>query len=100
VGLIQDEDLLLTAYRQARDQPVRLSNLPRAVRGTIEKRAAGGEIREIEKKTTEDGAVYEVEIFANGREIDILVSGKGQYLGAEAEDEREDEEDDDDNDDD
>ena len=100
VGLIQDEDLLLTAYRQARDQPVRLSNLPRAVRVTIEKRAAGGEIREIEKKTTEDGAVYEVEIFANGREIDILVSGKGQYLGAEAEDEREDEEDDDDNDDD
>jgi uncharacterized membrane protein YkoI len=83
VGLIQDEDLLLTAYRQPEEQPVSLKNLPRAVRATIKKRAGGGEIREIEKKIADGRVVYEVEIFANGKETDILVSAKGKYLGTD-----------------
>jgi len=90
VGLIQDEDLLLTAYRPAQEQPVALKDLPRAVRATIKKRAAGGEVREIEKKITDAGVVYEVEIFADGKEIDILVSAKGKYLGTEENNEADD----------
>jgi hypothetical protein len=87
IGLIQDEDLLLTGYTPAKGQSVALKDLPRAVRRTIKKRAGGGKINEIEKTMTEDGVVYEVEVIVEGKEVDILVSAKGKYLGREADDE-------------
>jgi len=111
LGLIQDEDLLLTEYSKAKEETVSLKDLPRAVRAAIKKHAAGGKITEIVKETVKGKLVYEAEVLLNGRELDILVSAKGKYLGTEKEEETKahhdeddqenhDEDDDDDDDDD
>jgi uncharacterized membrane protein YkoI len=99
VGLIQDEDLLLTGYSKAKEASVSLRDLPRAVRATIKKHAAGGKITEIEKNTVEGKPVYEAEIVRNGKEFDIIVSAKGKYLGTEKEQDTETREDEDQNED-
>ncbi len=83
VGLIQDEDLLLRRYTKAKEQSLSLKDLPRAVRATIKKHAAGGKITEIEKDTVNGTVRYEAEVVLNGREFDILFSATGKYLGTE-----------------
>ena len=87
VGLIQDEDLLLTGYSKAKEVSISLKDLPRAVRTTIKKHTAGGKIAEIEKQTVKGILVYEVEVVLNGKEFDILVSATGKYLGSEGQEE-------------
>lgn len=101
VGLIQDEDLLLTQYTKAKEQSLSLKDLPRAVRATIKKHAAGGKITEIEKDTVNGTVRYEAEVVRDGKVFDVLVSTKGKYLGTEKEEEdtdRKNEDDDEDND--
>ena len=101
VGLIQDEDLVLTKYIKAKERGISLRDLPRVVRATIKKHAAGGKITEIETKTVKGTLVYEAEVVLNGREFDILVSATGKYLGTEKEQEAkgdQDNKDDEDND--
>jgi len=101
VGLIQDEDLLLTRYTKAKEQSLSLKDLPRAVRATIKKHAAGGKITEIEKDTVNGTVRYEAEVVRDGKVLDVLVSTKGKYLGTEKEEEdtdRKNEDDDEDND--
>ena len=100
LGLIQDEDLLLTKYRKAKEETVSLKDLPRAVRAAIKKHAAAGKITEIVKETVKGKLVYEAEVLLNGRELDILISAKGKFLGTEEEDANahHDDEDDDEND--
>ena len=89
IGLIQDEDLLLTAHSNGPKNPTALRDLPRAVRKTLKKYVGGGQITENEKEETDKGVVYEIEVTANGKERDILISASGQYLGTEAEQEEE-----------
>jgi len=83
MGLIQDEYLLLTRYTEAKEQRLSLKDLPRAVRATIKKHAAGGKITEIEKDTVNGTVRYEAEVVLKGKEFDILVSATGKYLGTE-----------------
>jgi len=97
IGLIQDEDLLLTAWSKAIEETVDLRGLPRAVRRTIRRYTGSGRVTEIEKKDTDGGIVYEVEVTEEGKQRDILISADGKYLGVEAEDD-EDGSDEDDND--
>ena len=85
VGLIQDEDLLLRRYTKAKEQSLSLKDLPRAVRATIKKHAAGGKITEIEKDTVNGTVRYEAEVVRDGKVFDVLVSTKGKYLGTEKE---------------
>ena len=92
VGLIQDEDLLLISYSKAKEETISLRDLPRSVRATIKKHAAGGKITEVEKDIVDGTARYEAEVVRDGREYDILVSLKGKYLGTEAEEDTEDDE--------
>jgi hypothetical protein len=101
VGLIQDEDLLLTGYTKAQEQSLSLKDVPRRVRAAMKKHAAGGKITEIEKGTADGALVYEAEVVLNGKQFDILVSAKGKYLGTEKQEEADDQqgkEDDEDND--
>jgi len=95
IGLIQDEDLLLTAWSKDTEETVDLRALPRAVRRTIRKHVGSGEITEIEKKRTDKGVVYEIEVTEGGRQRDILISARGKYLGVEAEDKKDGKEEDD-----
>jgi uncharacterized membrane protein YkoI len=85
VGIIQDEDLLLSGYGEAKEVSVALEDLPRAVRAAIKKYAAGGEVTEIEKKSVDGKIVYEAEVVRDGKASDILISAKGKYLGTEKE---------------
>jgi len=89
IGLIQDEDLLLTSYHLAPEEKVAMRDLPRAVRRVIRRRAAGGEIIEIEKEIVGGSVVYEAEIQRNGNKLDIIVSATGQYLGTDRDDDDE-----------
>jgi len=89
VGLIQDEDLLLTGYTEAKEESISLEDLPRRVRATIRKHAAGRKITEIEKTRVKGTVVYEVEVVLDSKEIDILISAEGKYLGIEKDEEKE-----------
>ncbi len=89
IGLIQDEDLLLTGYTHAKEETISLKDLPRRVRKAIKQHAAGGKITEIEKVNRNGTFVYEVEVVLNGKETDILISAKGKYLGTEDDQEKE-----------
>ena len=80
VGIIQDEDLLLTSYSTGKEVKVSLADLPTDVRVAIEKHAAGGKIIEIEKDIVKGKPVYEAEVIRGGREVDILVSAAGKLL--------------------
>jgi len=85
VGLIQDEDLLLSGHGEAKEVSVALEDLPRAVRAAIKKHAAGGEVTEIEKKSVDGKIVYEAEVVRDGKASDILISAKGKHLGTKKE---------------
>lgn len=94
IGLIQDEDLLLTSFRVVAEEKVSLEDLPRAVRRVIRKHAVGGAITEIEKEIVAGSVVYEAEVVREDEEFDIRVSATGEYLGTEQEEEDEDEDED------
>ncbi|MFC1633667.1 hypothetical protein ACFL5Z_02400 [Planctomycetota bacterium] len=91
MGLIQDEDLLLTEYGWVEEVSISLRDVPRPVRATIKKHAAGGKIIEIERNSTGGTTVYEAEIVRNGKVFDILVSSAGKFLGIEEEETESDE---------
>lgn len=89
VGIIQDEDLLLVRYSKAEEESLSMSDVPRRVRATIRKHAGGAKVTEIVKETVNGTARYEAEVVRDGKEIDILVSTRGKYLGIEGEEETE-----------
>ncbi|UCF14344.1 MAG: hypothetical protein JSW59_13095, partial [Phycisphaerales bacterium] len=93
VGLIQDEDLLLVRYGKVAEQSLSMADVPRRVRATIRKYAGGAKIREIVKETVDGVVRYEAEIIRNDKEVDILVSAKGKYLGIEGDEEEGDDDD-------
>jgi len=87
VGIIQDEDLFLVQYSKAEEESISISDVPRSVRTAIRKHADGAKVREIVKETVNGIPRYEAEVIRNGKEIDILVSIEGKYLGIEGEEE-------------
>jgi uncharacterized membrane protein YkoI len=95
IGLIQDEDLLLTSYRTVEEEKISLQDLPRAVRKVLKQHAAGGRIVEIEKEIGAGTVVYEAEVVRDGKTFDIRVSATGEYLAIKQDDEDEDEDADD-----
>jgi len=85
IGMIQDEDLLLTKYGKVKEESISLEDLPPVVLTTIKKHAAGGKITEVEKTMAKGTVAYEAEVVQDGKEFDILVSAAGKYLGTEEE---------------
>jgi hypothetical protein len=83
IGLIQDEDLLLTSYRTVDNERIAWDDLPRTVRRVIRRHAEDGQIVEVEKEIVAGTVVYEAEVVRDGRELDICVSAAGEYLGTE-----------------
>jgi hypothetical protein len=82
VGLVQDEDLVLTGYSQAKELSILLKDLPRAVRAAIKKHAAGGEVKKIEKKTM---ILYEVKFQKGDRRYELLLTPDGRRVEEEVE---------------
>ncbi len=67
------------------EERVSLSQVPAAVRATIQKYAAGAKITEIEKAVKNGKTLYEVEIKRSGAERDFMVAADGAFLGWEQE---------------
>jgi uncharacterized membrane protein YkoI len=69
---------------QAKDEKVKLGDCPPAVQKAIQDKAAGGEIKKVEKGTEEKGTVYEAEIkTTDGKEIEIAVTPEGKLVKTE-----------------
>jgi hypothetical protein len=82
VGIVQDEDMVLTGYSQAKELSILLKDLPRAVRAAIKKHAAGGEVKKIEKKTM---ILYEVKFQKGDRRYELLLTPDGRRVEEEVE---------------
>jgi uncharacterized membrane protein YkoI len=74
------------------EETLSLDKVPATVRQTIEKYAEGAKINEIELGKKDNKEIYEVEILKDEKEIDFAVSGDGQFLGFDEEEEAEKEE--------
>ncbi len=79
------------------DEEVSIGEVPRAVKITILKHAAGGEIEEIECEDECGKFIFEVGVSIGGKEVELKVNAKGKLVSKEIEDD--DNEDDDDEDD-
>jgi len=76
---------------EGEEEALTLSEVPSAVRATIEKYAGNGEIEEIELEKEAGKIVYEVEVVKEGEKKEFKVSAEGTFLGYENEEEGEEE---------
>jgi hypothetical protein len=61
-------------------EPVRIEDVPPAVRTTIEKEAKGHELLELEREMEGGLPVYEAEWREQNRKVEIKVNDKGQVI--------------------
>ena len=71
------------------EQIVSMDAIPEAVKATLEKEAAGAEIKEVDMETEDGVTVYEAEVIVDGQEVDIKVAADGTLLAKEVENEDE-----------
>lgn len=90
----------LVAYAQDhQEQSTTIDKVPAAVRATILKETAGGQIKEIEAETHNGRTIYEVEFVREGKTSEIAIGADGALLtrgGDEDEDDGKNERDDED----
>jgi uncharacterized membrane protein YkoI len=67
------------------EQAVEFSGLPAAVQATVQQHLNGGTIEEVEVQMKDGQTVYEVDVEAEGEEIEFVVAADGTYLGEPAE---------------
>ncbi len=86
IGLGLAGTLALAAWAAQEDEEqVALDQVPAAVKATILKEAAGGEIKEIEIETEGGQTFYEAEFVRDGKTIEIKVAPDGTLLEKEEE---------------
>lgn len=67
------------------ERAVSLRELPRDVQDTIERRAAGAPVTDIEQEDRDGTLVYRIEVIQDGVELEFSVSPTGEYLGSDGE---------------
>ena len=82
----------------AKGNEIKASDLPEAVRATLEKEAPGAEIEEIEKEEEDGQVVYEIEVEIDGKEMELEIAADGTLLEKEVEEGDDDDDDDGDDD--
>jgi hypothetical protein len=86
IGLGVVGTLALAAWAAQEDEEqVALDQVPAAVKATILREAAGGEIKEIEVETKDGKTFYEAEFVRDGKTIEIKVAPDGTLLEKEEE---------------
>lgn len=75
------------------EEEVSLDQVPDAVRATLLKQAGNAKIVEIEMEDEDGQIVYEAEVIIDGKEVDLLVSPTGEFLGTESDDDEDGEDD-------
>tara|TARA_R110000744_G_scaffold380529_1_gene501802 strand:- start:10027 stop:10827 length:801 start_codon:yes stop_codon:yes gene_type:complete len=69
------------------EETVKLAELPKAVRHTIDQHAKGGKIEQIERETEDGIVVYSVEVEGKGGDFEFEVGEDGTFMGMDTEDE-------------
>jgi len=77
------------AKERGKEVKVNVTDLPDAVRATLEKEAPGAEIEEMEKQEEEGKVVYDVDVKIEGKEFELKIAANGTVLKKEAEEEEE-----------
>ncbi|MBL8877824.1 MAG: hypothetical protein JNG88_01790 [Phycisphaerales bacterium] len=86
-GVVVISAIGLIAWAQnAQDGPLTLDKLPAAVRATVQKETAGGEIKEIEVETHNGKTVYEVDFIRDGKKHEITISADGTLMSNSGDD--------------
>lgn len=67
------------------EQNVAMSDVPAAVRATLERETAGGKITEVEKEKKNGHVVYSADATINGQGYDITVAEDGRLISKERE---------------
>ena len=86
IGIIQDESLKLVRWsemEEGKTKKVSLSDAPDPVRASIEKLAAGGEIKQIIKTEEDEQEIYDLEAFVNGTYLEYDIASNGSVLSEE-----------------
>jgi hypothetical protein len=65
------------------ERPVRMSELPEAVRQTVREQSRGAKIRGLAVETENGVTNYEVELKVNGRTRDVLIDPSGAVVAVE-----------------
>ena len=83
VWAVRGEGQAETGRRNNSEEKISMSDVPAAVRRTIDREARGGNITEIVKKTIDGNTIYEFEVQMHGAELDYSIAPDGRYLGVE-----------------
>ena len=75
--------LIATARPQDSEKKVKMSDLPEAVRKTVQERSKGATIRGLSKEVEDGKTFYEVELKVNGHNKDMLVDASGAVVEIE-----------------
>lgn len=67
------------------EQAVSITDLPAAVRATLDKETAGGAVTELEKETKNGKVVYSADAKVDGKEWDITIAEDGTLISKEVE---------------
>ena len=71
--------------KEGKETAVTMSDVPAAVKATLERESKGGKVTEIEKETKNGKTVYSADITVNGKGWDITVGEDGSVISKEAE---------------
>jgi uncharacterized membrane protein YkoI len=69
----------------AKEVPVTMTELPAAVRATLERESAGGKVTEIERETKNGKTTYSADMTVAGVEWDIAIAEDGSVISKEKE---------------
>jgi uncharacterized membrane protein YkoI len=67
----------------AQETPVKLANLPPAVRAAVEQQRQGGTLRGLSRETENGKTYYEAELTVNGHNKDVLFDAQGNVVEIE-----------------
>lgn len=68
---------------QNHEEEISMSEVPAAVKATMDSRLGDGKITEIVKKTIRGKTIYEFEVKQKGEELDYSIAADGKFLGIE-----------------
>jgi hypothetical protein len=77
--------LLGSANAQRLEKPVKMKDLPEAVRKTVQEQSAGGKLRGLVMEVEDGQTVYEAELQLSGHKRDVLIDEKGAVVQIEEE---------------
>ncbi|MEK6288664.1 MAG: hypothetical protein AABO57_23345 [Acidobacteriota bacterium] len=73
------------AFAQNSEKPVKMKDLPEAVRKTVQEQSKGATLRGLAKEVKDGQTFYEAELKVNGHKKDVLIDSSGAVVEIEEE---------------